>query len=190
MLGTKQVTAPALEWGKANEEVALQQYERYQHSAGHSHLFSCRSGFIVSDDYPFLGASPDTVVYDPDTEDPFGLAEIKCPYSVRFITPAEACSHKDFFCWTLETSTNTGQHQLRKRILFSNSRADGYQMVRFCHIHHQGAECREDTINFDTDFWNNELLPKLTNFYDNCLALEIVSPIHVLGIPVWDLRKM
>ena len=80
ILGTKQVTAPALEWGKAHEEVALQQYERHQHSAGHTRLFCCRSGFIVSDEHPFLGASPDAVVYDPDTDDPFGLAEIKCPY--------------------------------------------------------------------------------------------------------------
>ena len=57
------------------------------------------------------GASPDAVVYDPDNEDPFGLAEVKCPYSVRLITPAEACSHKDF-CSSLETSS-TGQHQLK-----------------------------------------------------------------------------
>ena len=82
----------------------------HQHSAGHSRLFYC-SGFIVSDDHPFFGASPDAVVYDPDNEDPFGLAEVKCPYSVRLITPAEACSHKDF-CSTLETSS-TGQHQLK-----------------------------------------------------------------------------
>ena len=35
---------------------------------------------------------------------------------------------------------------------------------------------------FDADFWNNELLPKLI---DNCLAPEIVSPIHVLSIPAF-----
>ena len=55
---------------------------------------------IASDEHPFLGASPDAVVYDPDTDDPFGSAEIKCPYSVHLITPAEACSRKDF-CSTL-----------------------------------------------------------------------------------------
>ena len=46
-----------------------------------------------------------------------------------------------------------------------------------------------ERIQFDSDFWN-ELLPKLIDFYDNCLAPEIVSPVHVLGIPVRDLRKM
>lgn len=194
ILGTKQVTAPALEWGKANEEVALQQYECHQHSAGHSQLFCCCSGFIVSDEHSFLGASPDAVVYDPDTEDPFGLAEIKCPYSVRLITPAEACSHKDFCC-TLETSTNAGQHQLklkRKHKYYSQVQGQmGISKRKWCDfIIFTTKGLSVERIPFDTDFWNNELLPKLIDFYDNCLAPEIVSPIHVLGIPVRDLRKM
>lgn len=56
ILGTKQVTAPALEWGQAHKEVALQQYEGHQHLAGHTRLFRCRSGFIVSDEHPFFGS--------------------------------------------------------------------------------------------------------------------------------------
>ena len=52
----------------------MKKYKRHQHSAGHSRLFCCRSEFIVSDEHQFLEASPDTVVYDPDNEDPFGLA--------------------------------------------------------------------------------------------------------------------
>ena len=43
-------------------------------------------------------------------------------------------------------------------------------------------------IQFDNDYWDNELLPKLIDFYENCIAPEIVSPIHVLGMPVRDLR--
>ena len=195
ILGTKQVTAPALEWGKAHEEVALQQYERYQHSVGHSHLFCCCSGFIVSDEHPFLGASPDAVVYyDPDNDDSFGLAEVKCPYSVRFITPAEACSHKDF-CSILETSTSTGQHQLKlKRNHKYYSQVQGQMAIskrKWCDfIIFTTKRLSVERIPFDSDFWNKELLPKLIDFYDNCLAPEIVSPVHVLGIPVRDLRKI
>ena len=44
-------------------------------------------------------------------------------------------------------------------------------------------------ISFNEDYWNNSLLPKLTSFYDNCVAPEIVSPVHVLGIPMRDLSK-
>ena len=47
-----------------------------------------------------------------------------------------------------------------------------------------------ERINFDPHFWNDELLPKLISFYDNCVAPEIVSPVHVLGLPVRDLRKL
>ena len=45
-------------------------------------------------------------------------------------------------------------------------------------------------IPFDAAFWSNDLLPKLLSFFDNCLAPEIVSPIHVLGLPVRNLEAM
>lgn len=42
-------------------------------------------------------------------------------------------------------------------------------------------------VRFDEDYWKVNLLPKLTSFYDNCVAPEIVSPVHVLGIPIRNL---
>ena len=47
-----------------------------------------------------------------------------------------------------------------------------------------------ERIPFDAEFWNNKLLPKLIDFFDNCLAPEIVSPVNALGIPVRNLRDM
>ena len=47
-----------------------------------------------------------------------------------------------------------------------------------------------ERIPFDAEFWNNKLLPKLINFFDNCLAPEIVSPVNALGIPVRNLHNM
>lgn len=44
-------------------------------------------------------------------------------------------------------------------------------------------------IEFDNDFWTQQLLPKLSAFYDFCYAPEIVSPVHVLGLPLRDLSK-
>ena len=37
-------------------------------------------------------------------------------------------------------------------------------------------------------YWNNTLLPKLIQFYDCCILLEIVSPVNCLSLPVRDLR--
>ena len=45
-----------------------------------------------------------------------------------------------------------------------------------------------DRIMFERFFWENELLPKLVDFFDNCLPPEIVSPIHALGMQVHDFR--
>ena len=41
-------------------------------------------------------------------------------------------------------------------------------------------------IHFDPSFWR----AKLEEFHDNCLAPEIVSPVHILGLRVCDLRLM
>ena len=58
------------------------EYIAYQQSHGHPQLTVSPSGFLVSSDHPFLGASPDGAVYDPSsTQYPFGFLEIKCPYT-------------------------------------------------------------------------------------------------------------
>ena len=44
-------------------------------------------------------------------------------------------------------------------------------------------------IYFDEVFWK-DLLTKLKEFYENCLAPEIVSPVHVLSLKVCDLCLM
>ena len=45
-------------------------------------------------------------------------------------------------------------------------------------------------IPFDKDFWNDRLLPKLLSFYDDCIAPELVSPVHSLGLPIRDMSKV
>ena len=55
------------------------------------------SGFLINPAYSFLGASPDGAVYDPSSvQQPFGFVEIKCPYSHRHTSPAEACNTSSF----------------------------------------------------------------------------------------------
>jgi len=43
-------------------------------------------------------------------------------------------------------------------------------------------------IEFDKDYWEKTLLPKLIEFYDNILGPEIVSPVHVIGLPIRNLK--
>lgn len=46
-----------------------------------------------------------------------------------------------------------------------------------------------ERIRFDSEFWNNQLIPKLEEFYTICFVPELVSPVHLVGLPVRDLWK-
>ena len=67
-----------------------------QHDAGHSGLYCCIFGFVISEKHPFLGASPDGVVDYPSVPNHFGLAEIKCSFSFRDKTTLQAAESPNF----------------------------------------------------------------------------------------------
>ena len=86
-------------YGIDNEQNAIREYIAYQKLHGHPHLTVSPSGFLISCEHPFLGASPDGAVYDPaNTQYPFGFLKIKCPYTARNILPSEACRDSTFCC--------------------------------------------------------------------------------------------
>ena len=60
-----------MRYGKEKEIVAIQQYE-------HAHNVTVDgSGLLISDRYPYLGASPDGLIGDDL------VVEVKCPYASR-----------------------------------------------------------------------------------------------------------
>ena len=60
---------------------------------------------MISREYSFLGASPDAVIHAPISDNLFGLAEVKSPYSKRHMTPVEAACVTDL-CSTLQMDSN------------------------------------------------------------------------------------
>ena len=76
LLSPKHFRSPALDWGIDNEGIALSQYGDYQHTLGNQDLVITRAGFVICEEYPFLGASPDAYIYDPQSDNNYGLAEI------------------------------------------------------------------------------------------------------------------
>ncbi|KAK7929055.1 hypothetical protein WMY93_005450 [Mugilogobius chulae] len=64
---------PAMKRGLALEPVAVAEYCRVKNT----NYWPC--GFVIHPDAPWLGTSPDGVVFDPLESPPFGLLEIKCP---------------------------------------------------------------------------------------------------------------
>ena len=80
-----------LKHGIEHESKALEQYQNYLKHSGHP-VKTLSSGFVVNPAYPFLGCSPDAKVIDETEDNPFGIAEIKCPYKHRNVTPETACT--------------------------------------------------------------------------------------------------
>ena len=98
MLQPTNFTSVAMKYGIENEKLALEAYVTWQHNHGHPDLIVSSSGFLINPLYSFLGASPDGAVHDPsDVDAPFRFVEIKCPYSVRNLTPIKV-SHTPGFC--------------------------------------------------------------------------------------------
>ena len=191
ILGAKPFTSAAAEWGKRNEVVALEQYKKSQHYSGHHGLYYSPSGFVVCESHPFLGASPDAVVHDPTDPSPFGLAEVKCPYSFRNQTPFEAAESRDFCC-QLELNSSESPSLKLKRTHPYFCQVQGQMAIterKWCDfVVYTPKGVSIERIPYDPEFWTNELLPKLTVFYDNCLGPEIVCPVHVLGLPVRNIQ--
>ena len=136
-----------------------------------------------------MGASPDAVVHDPSSTEQFGLAEVKCPYSCRHLTPIDAAESSDF-CSAVEVDTS-GERHLKLNEHMYYSQIQGQMAITERHwcdfiVYTE----RGVSIPFDAEFRNTKLLPKLIEFFENCLAPEIVSPIHALGLPVRNLRDM
>ena len=188
MLGKKPFTSVATDWGKDNEAKALEKYQEYKRDNGHDVCCS-QSGFVISEDHPFLGASPDAVVHDVVEANPFG---IKCPYSSRNVTSLDTAGSKKFFCDIDVNASGTRILQLKKTHNYfcqvqGQIAITGREWCDFVVYTEIGLSV--ERICFDPSSWNDDLLPKLVAFYDNCLGPELVCPVHVLGMPVCNLQE-
>ena len=172
-----------MKYGIENEKLALEAYVTWQHNHGHPDLIMSSSGFLINPLYSFLGASPDGAVHDPsDVDAPFGFVEIKCPYSVRNLTPIEA-SHTPGFCCV---KNDLGDLELKEKH-FYYAQIQGQMAIGkrpwcdFVIYTQKGINVQR--ITFNHDYWG-ENLTKLVSFYDTCLAPEIVSPRSYVGLSV------
>ena len=84
-------------WGKTNEQVAIAKYLEQLKSDEKSVAACTQCGLFINTETPWLGASPDCLVHDPDEEMPLGLGEVKCPSSKKDMTISEACQDPSFF---------------------------------------------------------------------------------------------
>ena len=193
ILEPRSFTSAATTWGIENESKAIEQYISYQHQQRSKELTVGPCGFLISGSHPFLGATPDGTVYDPSNiQQPFGFLEVKCPYTHRNHTPLEACSSPGFCCKVESQSHHGAIIKLRRNHAYfaqvqGQMAVGGRPWCDFVVFTNKGISV--ERIDLDSIYWNDTLLPKLESFFDCCLAPEVVSPLHALGLPMRDLSK-
>ena len=152
----------ACAWGKNNEVRAMDAYKLNMQEVGHSGLEIRQSGLVINTECAFLGASPDGIVYDPVSEDPNGLLEIKCPYTYRDVNPQEAAQQKTFFC------TSENHYLLLKTQHHYYYQVQGQMAIckrKWCDfVVFTNAGISVERIKFNEEFWKN-MVTKLKTFY-------------------------
>lgn len=73
----RQFVSPGTEYGKNSEPTAL---EEHKATKMHTNITICSAGFVIYKEKPYLGATPDAYIHDPNREEQYGLIEIKSPY--------------------------------------------------------------------------------------------------------------
>ncbi|XP_037514016.1 uncharacterized protein LOC119390469 [Rhipicephalus sanguineus] len=92
----KEFSNGIVRYGTLNEPRAVQRYVQSMDHIGRKVIVhTC--GLMVRPASPWLGATPDRVVYDVHEDPPFGLIEVKCPWSKRSSSLQEALASPDFF---------------------------------------------------------------------------------------------
>ncbi len=78
-------TLAAIQWGQKHENDALKAYE----DKLNVEVDVC--GIFLSTHFPFLGATPDGLVYTGTGMGKFAIVEVKCPYKHCNSTILDAC---------------------------------------------------------------------------------------------------
>lgn len=139
-LKKKTVQTEAMKQGIANEPLAAERYANHI-KKGNVNVFPC--GIVINYWCPWLAASPDRIVYDPDRSPPFGLLEIKCTV-------------KNSVCEVGYVKLEQGKISLKKnhsyylQVLMQLA-VTGMEWCDFCIWSHNDEHV--ETIHFDADKW-------------------------------------
>ena len=167
-------------WGRTHEPAARRMYQNARKEAC---VEQC--GLIINPAYPHLGASPDGLVFDPRSTDPYGTLEIKCPASWRNLSPSECAKHSNFFC---QIDQDTGAITLKHNHVYycqvqGQLAITGRQWCDFV-VWTLRQPFSVERIYFDPEFWSN-MLKKLNKFYIHGVLPELFTLRVKRGIPLY-----
>jgi hypothetical protein len=144
--------------GIENEDVVLQKYTIQKN--GTVEIFKC--GFVVNPGVPFIGASPDGIVYDKEQK-VFGLIEIKTLAKAMEmglgIRQAIEQKKATFLSRSL-TLKKTHRYYMQVQ---GQLAVTGLKWCDF--VVDAGKDMHVERIHFDDEMWGSSILPKLVHFY-------------------------
>lgn len=174
VLYPKNLNSEAVLFGRDNEDKVIQMYEKRTSNKVN------KCGLFVDTDHPFLGASPDGLVsFD-------GLVEVKCLASVKeFSFKEEVENKKKDFCLQFN---ECGELQLKRNHNYYFQIQGQLNITKrlWCDfvVYSKKGELFVERINKDDMFWKTTMLPKLTQFYRECMLPEIVDSRVVRGMRI------
>ncbi|CAG9773328.1 unnamed protein product [Ceutorhynchus assimilis] len=158
-------------YGNDSEARAIAEFEdKYKVKISQCRLFIDKKNY-------YLGASPDGLIGDTQ------LMEIKCPYSICNMNPAEAIKEKKLaFAEFVDNEFHLKRnHNYYYQIQGQLAIADK-QMCYFVVWSPHGMVVEE--IFRDLQFWNEKCIPKLKSFYENFVLPELIDPLYPKDLPI------
>lgn len=165
-----------IKWGIDNEPKANRESLNYAKAHGKKGLSVRKCGFIVHPTMGWLGASPDARVTDPHSDFPDGIAEFKCPFSKKELTPREACDDPNFYCYYdsglhLKKSHHY-YHQVQLQLFVG---IDQYDWCDFCVYTPKGIEVERIWLDIE---WSEKCITELDSYYEAYILPEILHPSY------------
>ena len=147
----------SLKWWLENECVAVAEYQMVKHYE----VVPC--GIVVNPRWPWLGASPDGVIFDKTS--PIGGIEVKCPYNGKNETINEIIlRNKNFFL----KADNAGKIYLKKKHPYYSQYQGIMSILELQWIDFVVYATKDiviERIERDANLWHGTMLPLLTQFY-------------------------
>ena len=155
------------------EPIALREYEKFMFNRK-TPVAVLKSGFVVSEAFPVLGASPDAKVIDFGCSICFGLAKVKCPNTKFHVTPLEACSDPNFF---MEKISDTQRGLKRDHAYYGQVQGQmDVTGAKWCDfIVHTSKGIYIERITFDPVYWGSLKIELLRHYFEHFLKFASVD---------------
>ncbi|XP_057693346.1 uncharacterized protein LOC130916556 [Corythoichthys intestinalis] len=175
-------TTEATRYGRSHEWKVRKDYEMFT-KPKHRDMKVTESGFFIHKEFPYIGASPDSLVKCDCCGE--GLLEIKCSFSHKDSTIESAIQDKNFCIEFVDghfrlKADHTYMYQIQCLLAVT-----GRSYCDLCLW--TGKQLLIQRITLDTKFFA-EALEKVATFYKVCILPELLgkyfSQKNTLGLPV------